>query len=144
MQPCSHARPTCSLAPITWSLHRRPSSSLHLPCKEDVVPFLSSLLPGFKEAFQRREEKAALNDTLATTSRPGEQLFTSRFGGGGGLGESRHPSRSVRKVLRASDVYLWAVAAGSWDLALTLWRRTKNPVRCGLLAYHMCNVMASR
>ena len=43
-------------------------------------------------------------------------------------------SRYAGHKLRGSDVFVWAVLSGSWELAQTLWRHTKNPVRTGLFA----------
>ena len=38
------------------------------------------------------------------------------------------------KQIRSSDVFLWSVAVGAWELASMLWRRMTNPVRLGLRA----------
>jgi hypothetical protein len=52
------------------------------------------------------------------------------------------PPAASRPILRASDTFFWAVAAGSWDLAHTLWSSTDDPLRSALIAYGMCKRMA--
>ena len=36
-------------------------------------------------------------------------------------------------LLKPSDTFFWAVAAGSWELAHTLWSSTDDPLRCALM-----------
>ena len=156
-----YSRPECDRlglftnSPSVRSLHALPTNlrrldseqQLHL-YKEHVLPFLADLLPGVKEAFDRREKavsgKAKLKTQVnpGTMSRSGSVSRTLRRGPHSASVLTPSGAQLARKVLRASDVFYWAVAGGCWDLALVLWRRTKNPVRTGLLACHMCHRMA--
>ena len=96
----------------------RLSAQVHL-FKMHVIPFLTQLLPEFRAAFEKREQLAK-----------------------GGLSAGKSLAEKKINLLRASDVFFWAVASGRWELALSLWRLTKNPVRTCILASRMCTVMS--
>ena len=132
--------------------------------REHVVPFLSSFMPSYGAFFEARISQCAIfngispsdaHDTasqppaLNSASRGGQRRKSMRFAVPPNLAATASSEQLVmtsngRDVVRASDVFFWSVAAGSWELAHVLWASTHDPVRCGLLAFQMCKAMAPR
>ena len=130
-----------------------------------VVPFLEELVPGFSHAFEHRKNKVKASKAasslnvltgVAAPATPGSPDTP-----GGFTPPSSKPRRisrngfvspkaaapaaapkPTRSVVRALDVFMWAVAVHDWALTDVLIHVTKNPVRCGLLASQLCRAMS--
>lgn len=128
-----------------------------------VVPLLDKLMPEpkFSDSFARR--CAAASNAVVGAAPPQPSRSVSRrererqgsvptFGGSSSrlmarrasldgeavasFAEASLGSTAAAPLIRASDVFFWAVAYGAWDLANVLWAATKNPVRRSLLPTH--------
>ena len=51
---------------------------------------------------------------------------------------------ATRPSTCAVDLCLWAIACGSFDLALALWRTSEAPLRVALLGQHLCRLLVER
>ena len=106
-----------------------------------------------RRAAQTPALSAASARPLATTP---QRTFVSKISRYEGMSDymSLQQMQLIRDRLAAdacgvgtvvsSDTFFWAVAAGSWDLAHTLWSLTDDPLRSALIAFGMCNKMAAR